>query len=89
MAQLSSPSVYAHVLKSNQIANTGCSSDNVCESPKICILLLNSSSRSTLLEMETWENSTTEEQQQGIKSPGGDIKFPRLNFAGNYTLIRD
>jgi hypothetical protein len=33
--------------------------------------------------METWEKSTTEEEQQG------DIKFPRLNFAGNYTLIRD
>jgi hypothetical protein len=39
--------------------------------------------------METWGNSTTEEQQQGIKSPGGDIKFPRLIFSGNYTLIRD
>jgi hypothetical protein len=46
-------------------------------------------SSSTLLEMETWENSTAEEQHEGIKSPGGDIKFPRLNFAGNYTLIRD
>jgi hypothetical protein len=74
---------------SSQIAKTGYSSHNVCESPKICILVLNSTSSSTLLEMETSENSTTEEQQQGIKSPGRDIKLPRLNFAGNYTLIGD